>query len=80
MLGEKYSFTKPLTNEELFYLCNSETGSKKFADYFLDYNIEIPPLPQPETNWKYGVEDFELPKICPTTLRPYLNKKDSVKE
>lgn len=26
-------------------------------------------------NWKYGMEDFEHPKICPKTLRPFHKEK-----
>lgn len=44
-LGERYKFTKPLTNEELFYIANLVDPKKHISQYSLDYNIVVPALP-----------------------------------
>lgn len=71
LLGEKYAFTKDLTDEELYFMAKFADPKKNISQTPLDYNIEIPALPQAEINWKCGMEELEHPKICPKTLRPY---------
>lgn len=73
MLAQKYKFTEPLTDEELYYIANLADPKKHISDYKLDYNLIVPALPQHETNWHYGLGNVEhSTKICPKTLRPYL--------
>ncbi len=45
LLGEKYKFTQSLTNEELYFISKLADPKKHISEYFLDYNLEIPPLP-----------------------------------
>lgn len=72
LLGERYSFTKPLTNEELIYIVEMIDPKKHISNFTLDYNIKLPDLPQPETNWKYGLDNIDhTTKLCPKTLRPF---------
>ena len=72
LLGERYKFTKPLTDEELVYIANLADSKKHISQHVLDYNVVVPALPEPETNWKYGLEDVShQAKVCPKTLRPY---------
>ena len=49
-------FCEGLTNEDLYYISGLLDESKLFSDIFLDYNVKVPPLPQPECSWKFGVE------------------------
>lgn len=46
MLGEKYTFTKALTDEELFFMAKFADPKKNISQTPLDYNIDIPALPQ----------------------------------
>jgi hypothetical protein len=72
LLGEKYKFTVPLSNEELVYLESLIDTDKQVSEIALDYNLVVPELPQSEANWKYGLIDEEKEvKICPKTLRPF---------
>lgn len=80
LLAEKYKFTKLLTNAELYHIAKLADPNKNICNYFLDYNSVIPPLPESETNWKYGMEDFEHPKINPNTLRPIHAQKNEVEQ
>ncbi len=45
---------------------------KQISQHTLDYNVVIPPLPESETNWQYGLANIPHDtKICAKTLRPY---------
>jgi hypothetical protein len=66
-------FCSGLTNEDLFYISGLLDESKLFSDIFLDYNVQIPPLPAPESSWKFGFEEFKNEvQINSKTLRPFL--------
>jgi hypothetical protein len=45
LLGEKYKFTKPLTNEELYFIVKMIDPKKQISQHQLDYNVVIPSLP-----------------------------------
>lgn len=64
---------KYLSNEEVYFLSTMLDESKSASDIFLDYNVQIPPLPKAEINWCYGLKEFKnvSVEICPETLRPF---------
>lgn len=79
-MSERYPFTKGVTNEELLYLAGLIDDKKHISQHSLDYNVVIPPLPEPEINWQYGLADVSHEtKICSKTLRPY-RVENSIKE
>lgn len=53
-------------------------ANKSASDIFLDYNVEIPPLPASQTNWVYGLNQFERidVAICPATFRPFYHPNE----
>jgi hypothetical protein len=67
-------FCSGLTREDLIYVLGLLNEEKLFSDIFLDYHVEIPPLPQAEVNWKFGLAQLPNPvEIHPKTLRPVSN-------
>jgi hypothetical protein len=55
------------------YIAKLVDSKKHISQHALDYNIVAPSLPEPETNWKYGLDNVEhKTKVCSKTLRPYL--------
>jgi hypothetical protein len=53
------AFCAGLTNEDLLYVSGLLNEHKLFSDIFLDYNLAIPALPEPQCNWKFGFDQFE---------------------
>jgi hypothetical protein len=79
-LGERYPFTKELTNEELVHIPSLIDAKKHISQHPLEYNVVIPPLPEPEVSWQYGLADVPHEvKICGKTLRPF-HVENGVKE
>jgi hypothetical protein len=79
-LGERYPFTKGLTNEELVHISSLIDSKKHISQHPLEYNVAIPPLPEPEVSWQYGLADVPHEvKICGKTLRTF-HVENGVKE
>ena len=46
-------------------------------EIFIDYNSNLPMIPEHEINWKYQLENYDHAiKICPKTIRPISVEND----
>lgn len=63
--------------EDLHYVGTLIDESKQAHEIFLDYNVEVPMMPEPEVNWKYGLKDCDHSvRICRHTARPVSVEED----
>lgn len=57
--------------EDLYYVGTLLDESKQIHEIFMDYNVDLPKMPESEVNWMYGLKDCDHSvSICPQTARP----------
>lgn len=55
----------------MYYVGTLLDESKQIHEIFMDYNVDLPKMPESEVNWMYGLKDCDHSvSICPQTARP----------
>lgn len=65
------SFCQGLTDSDLIYVAALIDDHKQSEEIFMDYNVVVPDLPQPQVNWKYGQSEYDHKvSVSPVTGHP----------
>ena len=65
------SFCQGLTDSDLIYVAALIDDHKQSEEIFMDYNVVVPDLPQPQVNWKYGQSEYDhIVSVSPVTGHP----------